>query len=155
MIRNLLLLGAIIMLWGCGGEDSPPPDFDSQLAADLQDIDHYLDQNSLNVDIDPSGLRYLIHEQGTGATAHPDTSDITVNYEGRLMVDNSIFDQGDTITFPLRNLILGWRIGVPLIQEGGSITLYIPSGYGYGTQGAGAIPPNANLIFDLDLVEVD
>jgi len=156
MMRMLFfVIGALFFVWGCGIEDSSQADFDAQFAADIQQIDAWLAENGIDATVDPSGLRYLIHEQGAGAIALPDTSEITVNFEGRLMMDNSIFDQADTVIFPMRNLIVGWRLGIPLIQEGGSMTMYIPSGFGFGPIGTIGIPPNANLIFDVDLIKVE
>jgi len=77
-----------------------------------------------------------------------------VNYTGRLLSNGNIFDSSAApVQFPLTNLILGWQIGFPLMPKGSIATLYIPSGYGYGSNGAGAsIPPNANLIFNVELI---
>ena len=62
----------------------------------------------------------------------------------------------EPITFPLSRLVEAWRHGLPLIGEGGSMTLFAPSGMGYGPGGAGTtIPPYANLIFNLELIKVD
>ena len=155
MTRVFFVLGTLFITWGCAIEDSNLEDLEAQFNADVQWIDEWLDQNGIDAVQDSSGLRYLIHEQGTGAAAHPDTSEITINYQGRLMTDGSIFDEGEGVSFPIRNLILGWRIGIPLIQEGGSITLYIPSGYAYGRNGTTGIPPNANIVFDVDLIKVE
>jgi len=126
----------------------------TQLEEDITAIDAYLSENNIeNVQEHESGLRYVINEQGTGE--NPELcSQVTVNYQGQLMSDGTVFDQSQNpVTFPLRNLIYGWQIGIPLLQAGGSITLYIPSVYAYGSRGSGeSIPPNANLIFEIDLV---
>lgn len=151
----LVSISGSFFLVGC--EDDPitflPPD--EQLEKDLRIIDDYLDEKNIEADIDPEfGLRYVIHEQGDGEV--PDLSNqVKVNYEGRLLKNGKVFDDGEDIEFILNQVILGWRIGMRLIQEGGSITIYVPSGYAYGPSGSGkSIPPNANLIFDIDLIEI-
>ncbi|MDZ7806286.1 MAG: FKBP-type peptidyl-prolyl cis-trans isomerase [Gracilimonas sp.] len=129
---------------------------ESQLEEDIAAIDAYLAENNIeDVQEHSSGLRYVINESGSGKTAEL-CSQVTVNYQGQLMSDGTIFDQSQSpVTFPLRNLIYGWQIGIPLIQSGGSTTFYIPSVYAYGSRGSGeSIPPNANLIFEIDLISV-
>lgn len=128
----------------------------TQLEEDINAIDAYLSENNIeNVQEHSSGLRYVINKQGSGKTPGL-CSQVSVNYQGKLMSDGTTFDQSQNpVTFPLRNLIYGWQIGIPLLQSGGSITLYIPSAYGYGSRGSGeSIPPNANLIFEIDLISV-
>jgi FKBP-type peptidyl-prolyl cis-trans isomerase len=126
----------------------------AQLEEDIAAIDTYISENNIeNVQIHSSGLRYVINEQGSGN--FPDLcGQVTVNYQGQLMNDGTVFDQSQNpVTFPLRNLIYGWQIGIPILKSGGSITLYIPSVYAYGSRGSGeSIPPNANLIFDVELI---
>ena len=72
------------------------------------------------------------------------------------MSDNSLFDENtEGIELPLSFVIAGWQIGVPLIKEGGKIMLYIPSRLGYGCDGSGSsIPSNANLIFEVEMIEI-
>ena len=111
----------------------------------------------------PSGLKYTDTVVGTGAPAVKEKW-VLVNYTGWL--DNkgqkgakfdSSFDRNEAFKFLLGagQVIPGWDEGVAGMKEGGKRTLYIPSKLGYGTRGAGAaIPPNADLIFDVELVKV-
>ncbi len=103
----------------------------------------------------PSGIFYKIVTQGAG-TVPVVCSDVTVKYSGRITSSTVPFDQNTTgVTFTLGGLIAGWQIGIPLIQKGGSIILYIPPSLGYGSRGSGtAIPPNSYLVFTIDLVNV-
>lgn len=151
-ILMLFFVGAMVFT-GCKDDDEVIRTFAEQLEIDKQILDEYLMDNNITGLEDPSGLRYVINEPGDGA--RPDqSSSIRVAYEGSLL-DGTVFDSSDDLNFPLRNLIEGWQIGIPLIQEGGDITLYIPSGLAYGTQGVpGFIPGNANLIFTIQLLEV-
>ena len=103
---------------------------------------------------------------GTGKEATPDKM-VSVHYTGWLFdkfaVDNkgkkfdSSRDRPGNFTFPLGagRVIKGWDQGVQGMKVGGQRTLIIPSSMGYGTRGAGnIIPPNATLIFDIELMEI-
>ncbi|MCB0322762.1 MAG: FKBP-type peptidyl-prolyl cis-trans isomerase [Bdellovibrionales bacterium] len=111
----------------------------------------------------PSGLSYVDHQVGTGAEAR-DKNTVSVHYTGWLnksgekgtKFDSSV-DRGSPFTFYLGSgqVIRGWDEGVAGMKVGGKRTLYIPAALGYGSRGAGAvIPPNADLIFDVELLEV-
>lgn len=111
----------------------------------------------------PTGLKYDDTKPGTGAEAVKGKN-VAVHYTGWL--DNngakgkkfdSSLDRGNPFVFPLGGgrVIAGWDEGVAGMKIGGKRTLFIPSPLGYGARGAGgAIPPNANLIFDVELLEV-
>jgi len=67
---------------------------------------------------------------------------------------DSSYDRGQPLEFGLNQVIPGWQQAIPLLQKGGKGTFYIPSGLAYGTRGAGgAIPPNAVLIFEVELID--
>jgi FKBP-type peptidyl-prolyl cis-trans isomerase len=109
--------------------------------------------------ITPSGLKYIDQEVGTGdvATAGKTAS---VHYTGWLesgkKFDSSV-DRGQPFSFPLGagRVIKGWDEGVQGMKVGGKRKLTIPSDLGYGSRGAGGvIPPNATLIFDVELLGV-
>jgi FKBP-type peptidyl-prolyl cis-trans isomerase FkpA len=130
--------------------------FDEQLELQGKEIDAYLEENNIDAEISPDGLRYVIHNEGSGET--PEYLDnVTVNYVGKFLPSEDVFDENDNITFQLTSsgLITAWVIGVPLIKEGGSITIYAPAVYCYGPTGRGTIPPNANLIFDITLIKTE
>ena len=121
-----------------------------------ESLEDYLKrENILNqVTSDPRGFYYKIVTPGTGATPVA-TSRVSVLYAGKL-TDGTVFDQSGptSVTFTLNQLILGWQYGLPLIKAGGRILLYLPPQLGYGSQGAGSIPPNSNLVFDITLEAV-
>mgnify|MGYP001476254329 CR=1 FL=1 len=110
-----------------------------------------------------SGLRYQDHAVGEGAEAQIGKR-VSVHYSGWLddngskgkKFDSSL-DRGRPFEFPLgaRRVIQGWDEGVAGMKVGGKRTLYIPAHLGYGARGAGGvIPPNADLIFDVELLDV-
>lgn len=125
----------------------------SQLKKDIAIIDDSLDAWGITATKHPSGIRYIL-DQGTGDSPALNNN-ININYEGRLLGSNVNFDSGTNVTFSLANLIGGWQIILPLVKEGGSVIMYLPSPFAYGKSGSGqTIPPNANLIFEVDLIEV-
>ena len=107
----------------------------------------------------PSGLRYRDDVVGTGAEAkRGDTA--VVHYTGRLEDGrkfDSSRDRAETFEFPLGGglVIKGWDEGVQGMRVGGKRTLVIPADLGYGARGAGGvIPPNATLVFDVELMDL-
>jgi FKBP-type peptidyl-prolyl cis-trans isomerase len=106
-----------------------------------------------------SGLRYKIIEEGKGKSAVKGQR-VTVHYEGALM-DGTLFDssykRGKPIDFTLGTgqVIPGWDEGIGLLREGSKARFVIPPQLAYGSTGAGGvIPPNAALLFDVELVAV-
>jgi FKBP-type peptidyl-prolyl cis-trans isomerase len=107
-----------------------------------------------------SGLQYWDIVVGTGATAVAGNT-VKVHYSGFLTSGekfDSSRDRGEPFSFPLGagQVIKGWDDGVAGMKVGGQRQLRIPPALGYGAAGAGgAIPPNATLIFDVELLGVD
>lgn len=109
----------------------------------------------------PSGLRYVDVKTGSGAAARAGQTAI-VHYTGWLSEGgqkgrkfDSSRDRGEPFAFPLGagRVIRGWDEGVVGMKPGGQRTLIIPPELGYGARGAGrVIPPNATLIFDVELI---
>jgi len=108
----------------------------------------------------PSGLKYWELKKGSGAVAKAGDS-VQVHYTGWLTegkkFDSSV-DRGSPFAFKLGAgmVIKGWDEGVAGMKVGGKRQLHIPAELGYGARGAGdAIPPNAELIFDVELLGVN
>lgn len=101
-----------------------------------------------------SGLFYQVLSPGTGVSPSP-SSVVGITYEGKTTA-NVVFDQSTTQKdWPLDRLIVGWQIGLPLIKEGGSIVLLVPSSMAYGCSSpSAAIPSNSILIFNINLLDV-
>jgi len=103
-----------------------------------------------------SGLQYEIITQGTGVQPKPSDT-VEVHYEGKL-TDGTIFDssiqRGQTASFRLDQVIAGWTEGLQLMKEGSKYRFTIPANLAYGESGAGTIPANAALIFEVELKKV-
>jgi FKBP-type peptidyl-prolyl cis-trans isomerase len=94
---------------------------------------------------------------GTGKECPPGAT-VEVHYAGTLMDGtkfDSSYDRGESITFPLGNLIQGWQEGIPGMKVGGKRKLTIPYAKAYGERGIpGAIPPKSDLVFEIELLGV-
>ncbi len=103
-----------------------------------------------------SGLQYRIIEEGTGLK--PGATDLVrVHYHGTL-IDGKVFDssidRGQPARFALSQVIKGWTEGLQTMKEGGKTVFYIPPYMAYGSNATGAIPANATLIFEVELLNV-
>ncbi len=145
---------------------------DEQLAQDVAIIENYLEENNLNAERNSSyDLFYIIEEEGNGIK--PENGQLVqVNYVGRFL-DGEVFDtsiesvakeagvfnesrvyEPFEFTIGNRQVILGWDIGIKLLDEGAKATLILPSYLGYGYRGNASIPPNTVLLFEVELVNI-
>jgi peptidylprolyl isomerase len=137
-VKSLLITG--FLLWGC-------------MIMSVQNAD------AGKVVTTPSGLKIEYQEQGTGPQPQKGQT-VTVHYTGKL-TDGKKFDsskdrnQPFSFTVGVGQVIPGWDEGLMMMKVGDKATLTIPSELGYGPRGAGGvIPPNATLIFDVELLGV-
>ena len=107
-----------------------------------------------------SGLYYVIDQEGTGALAQPGQT-VVAHYTGTLFDDGKKFDssvdRGQPFEFPIgqHRVIAGWDEGFALLKVGAKGKLIIPSNLAYGATGAGGvIPPNADLVFEVEMLGV-
>lgn len=103
-----------------------------------------------------SGMVYVPVKEGTGA-APAATDKVKVNYRGTF-VDGKEFDNsyatGQPVEFRLNQVVKCWTEGVQMMKPGGKARLVCPPDLAYGERGSGAIPANATLVFDVELLEV-
>lgn len=149
-VQLILLLALVTMAASSCKKD--------QFESDENTIKDYLAANNLTAERTEEGLYYIITRVGTGD--NPTVGDkVTIHYKGYLTNGNifdSSYDRGEKSTFSLANLIEGWKIGLPLLKEGGSGTLLIPSSLGYGDSppSGSIIGENEVLLFDIELFEI-
>lgn len=131
----------------------------TRLAQEKQKAEAALAQEVIGFEKTESGLYYQITHHGNGKQAIAGKP-VSVHYTGMLL-DKTVFDSSRRRNEPLRftvgvgQVIEGWDEGILLLHEGDKARLVIPSNLAYGTRGAGGvIPPNAPLIFDVELVSV-
>ena len=131
-------------------------DFSAQLKKDVAGIDTYLASQNITAVKDTSGVRYVIHVLGAGLKPDP-AGKVSVKYSGSILGSSQLFEQSDGAVIALNdpNLIAGWQIALPKIPKGSKFTLYIPSGLAFGNQSAGSVPRNANVVFDIELLDDD
>lgn len=104
-----------------------------------------------------SGLQYKVITEGEGASPS-DESEVEVHYKGTLIggdTFDSSYDRGQPATFPIGNVIPGFREGMMLMKEGGKSILYIPAALAYGKQAPPSIGPDQTLIFEVELLKVN
>ena len=103
-----------------------------------------------------SGLQYSVMTEGTGASPKAD-DEVTVHYKGTLLdgtVFDSSYDRKEPATFTVKQLIPGWVEALQLMKEGGKYKLFIHPKLAYGDRGAGEIPANSALIFEMELLKI-
>lgn len=159
MKKLLAVLFTITLFTSCTVDGGPNPENikpkDYSVENETQ-ITEYLAKNNLTskAQATGTGLYFIINEQGTGKQASA-SSTVTVAYKGSLL-SGSVFDQStaDGATFPLSQLIEGWKEGIPFFKEGGSGVLLVPAHLGYGSYNKNGIPAGSVLIFDIKVIAV-
>ena len=132
---------------------------EARLAAEKAKQDAELDKVAAGFESTASGLRYKMIQKGNGAKAEKGKQ-VSVHYEGSLLsgdVFDSSYKRNSPIDFQLGigQVIPGWDEGISLLKVGDKARFVIPSDLAYGSAGAGGvIPPNATLIFDVELMKV-
>lgn len=152
-VRVALPLAVALLLAACSLDDFRSRPLNPPLARELA-------VNEDDMTTTPSGLRYQDVAEGDGAEARAGDT-VSVHYSGWL-TDGSPFDssrdRGMPLTFQLGagRVIAGWDEGVAGMKVGGCRKLIIPAQLGYGARGAPpVIPPNATLVFDVELLSID
>jgi len=132
---------------------------EKRIAEEKAALDAELDKIASGFNKTESGLRYKILQEGAGVKAEKGKT-VSVHYKGQLP-DGTVFDSSykrkEPIEFPLGmgQVIPGWDEGIQLLQIGDKARFVIPSDLAYGSRGAGGvIPPNATLVFDVELMDV-
>lgn len=123
-----------------------------------QKLDTYLQKNNIDKEPTSSGLIYITKEEGTGDKPQQGETAL-VHYKGYFLngeVFDSSYKRGKPIEVKIGQggLIQGWLEAIPMMREGEKAQIIVPWRLAYGKQGKGNIPPYANLVFDLELVEI-
>jgi FKBP-type peptidyl-prolyl cis-trans isomerase len=152
-IKFLLTSLIIVLLFNSCSKDKGC--VQNPVSAEKASMVAYCSTNNINYTEHSSGILYEIITPGASIRPTLD-SKVFMYYTGKLL-DGTTFDyQADPTKtgWQLKNLIEGWQIGLPLIQQGGHIKLVIPSSLAYGCTGSGSIPANSPLFFDITVTLV-
>ncbi len=154
VVFSFVLFAAItsILFTSClKSNPDPNAGFEEQWKMDTTAIGSYLRSNNITTLTDASGVRFVIDSLAVGFPPR-NASTVKFKYKGRFL-SGTIFDEGAT-SGPVNNFVSGFQVGLLLMTEGSKARVYIPSGLGYGSNGSGSIPPNTNIMFELQLTEV-
>ncbi len=159
-VRGVAALGLAAALCGtaaCGREPAPPSETAAQ---NLRAAEFFLAANAKaeGVRTLPSGVQYKVVASGPPAGESPDRNDLVrVNYEGTL-IDGTVFDSsfqsGQPAVFTVGDVVPGWTEALQQMKVGDEWIVYVPPALGYGEQGRPGIPPNAVMIFRIQLLDI-
>ena len=166
-------LASLLLLVGCSKPAETVSQDNSELESRVDSLENTVDllikdpelariskeyPDALSTD---SGLHYIVTKEGAGDATPNKGDSVTSHYKGTLLNGvkfDSSYDRGDPFVFQvgLGNVIKGWDEAFLAMKKGEKRTLIIPSKLGYGSRGAGgAIPPNATLLFDVELIDFE
>jgi FKBP-type peptidyl-prolyl cis-trans isomerase len=152
-MRMLLVIAAMAALAACQKPAAPDQAAESKV---------YMAKvvKEPGVKVLPSGVAYKVVRSGPASGLRPQLNDeVKVHYEGKLVsgkVFDSSYERGQPAAMPLKGLIPAWQEALQLMRPGDEWVLYVPPEQGYGAEGAGGgeIPPNAALVFRIELIDV-
>jgi len=180
-MRIALLAGVALMFAACGEKPAtdgasapaetaapaepaatPPPAAPGAKAVDAAAFSKYVPWNHAHPDVKKSGsgMEYVILASGPPDGKGPTKDqDVEVFYEGRFNADNtkfdSAFERGESATFGVSGVVPGFSEALQLMKPGDRWLVFIPSNLGYGPAGrAPRIPPNSDLVFEIEMVAV-
>ncbi|MDC7683109.1 FKBP-type peptidyl-prolyl cis-trans isomerase [Asticcacaulis sp. BYS171W] len=159
MLKSVLLAAALVStlsLTACGKKEDP-----AVLAANAAAGKTFLDAKAKEPGVQklPKGLMYKVLTPASDPNApKPSVRDtVKVHYEGKTLDGNvfdSSFERGAPAAFALDGLVEAWKIAIPEMKKGETWELYVPAELGYGEAGMGPIPPNAVLVFKIQLIDI-
>jgi FKBP-type peptidyl-prolyl cis-trans isomerase FkpA len=153
MKKLLLILLLPVFVFSCKKENDTCPEVNAKAPdAEIAALRTFMTSNAITATEDARGFFYTIDIAGTGSKPTA-CSAVSVNYSGKL-TNGTQFDTGTNVSFNLSQLIVGWQLGIPLVNAGGTITLYLPPSFAYGPNAVNGIPANSILIFTVKLNQV-
>lgn len=144
--RYLIAFFILGLIVSCGSDDP-----EKQAEKDREKILEYIEEHELDAQELESGVFYVIEKAGAG-NFPTETSTVIINYTGFLL-NGDEFGAGNSSTFNLNGTILGFKYGIPMFNRGSEGILLIPSGLAYGEYGSYTIPPNAVLIYNIEMID--
>lgn len=134
------------------------PEFSKQLLKDVASIDDYLTANSITTLKDASGLRYKITTPPlANAIAPLATDSVVISYTGKILSSGAVFYQStapESYRLNKTGTLKVWQRGLVFFKQGTKAILYTPSGLAYGSYEKYGVPPNTNVVFEVEMVKV-
>jgi|GEM_PF-316192 len=130
----------------------------TRLSTDIATIDSYLQSHHITALHDDSGIRYTVDTTAQTSHQKPQSTDFiqAIYNESTLAPDSLIALVGTSTKIALKDQITAWRIMLPkYLTEGSTITMYVPSGYAYGSFGKYRVPANSNMVYVVNLIKVN
>lgn len=150
MKKLLFLVLSALLLGACQTySEDDHESFDDQIKS-------YLEKSPVKYRKSESGLYYFIEREGEGPFIKT-TDRVSFTYEGKLL-NGEVFDgqnKKKPITYPVKELIMGWQEAMLYLKKGGKIKLVVPPQLGYGDYDLDDIPPNSVLLFDLEVTDMN
>ena len=151
-----------LLLSACTKTQSALEAYKAQAAIDDKIVAQYIQANNLTGIAkkvsDTCGVYYIVLQPGQGNTVFTTSTQVTVGDTGKLLSTGKVFTETNNFhpSYVLGQVILGWQLGLPKVNQGGIVRLLIPSRYAYGPdpQTSVGLPANAILDFDIQLYDV-
>lgn len=144
---------AALSFTACNKDKDCPTVNTTAPTTEVENLRAYLSTNGIVATEDSRGFFYTINT-ATSGTKPTTCSTINFNYIVKL-TNGSTVQSANNVSYPLSDLITGWKEALPFIGVGGRITLYLPPSLAYGANAQPGIPANSNLIFDITLNAVN
>ena len=156
-LRLLLALALAVAVLGCK-KDATQTNDDKSAGANTPAAAQSASGGKNEMKTTPTGLKYQVLKQGTGAVSPKATDTVKVHYHGTLLngtVFDSSVERGQPISFPLNGVIAGWTEGLQLMKVGDKFKFEIPPNLAYGPNSPSPkIPPNSTLVFEVELLGI-
>lgn len=147
----ILLIGFCSILASCSTYS------EKELQGFDQQIQDYIQKDTLSYEKSESGLYYHIFKAGEGTHNIRYSDKVTFTYEGELL-NGEVFDKAgksNPATFYVRQLIMGWKEAFAYLKNGGKAKIIVPPQLGYGDHELERIPKNSVLVFDMEILNVE
>lgn len=157
IVMTIGTLGAYFMII-ISNNNTANPQASTTTPSTAQEVKQDVDPTAYKVEAKVNELQITDLKVGDGAEVKK-SDKVRVHYKGTLATTgvkfDSSYDRGEPATFGLDQVIKGWQEGIPGMKVGGKRRLVVPANMAYGEQGQSGIPPNADLVFEVELLAVN
>jgi FKBP-type peptidyl-prolyl cis-trans isomerase len=155
IMKRMSLFFLVVLLFACDDKDNNEFDFDGQLQKDIATIDKYILTNNIQAYKDLRGIRFEIISLGTGGLPPKLEHTVKINLTGKYLANGAVFyptAENNKIVSTFE--AAGLQMALTLLPKGTKARIFVPSGLAYGEFGNDPIPANANLIYEVELLDI-